>query len=352
MQEAARLQNRFQERLVALLNGRATSRAARALAILAPERALRRAIPGLMAGYEQLRATLAQQTEVGPWEIIPVPPYEDHHPQVRSIMEGLAPIARWLSGAYVHGSLADGEQCAYSDFDGLVILRHEAFATPDRLLSMLQRLHQLQQTMTVLDPLQHHGWFVLTEADLAWHCEAYFPPVLFRHARSLLPGEAGNVRLRCRDSRAEASAAFSSLAEAVHRKTTRLAPPADAFALKSLLSQFMLLPALYLQCRDGQGVYKKLSYNLARTDFGEDLWQPMERVSAIRREWHYTLEPWRHHLLTRWPAGRRITTRWCAPAIPPALGAKLTPSLWAGMARLTEAMQARIPPTPARKGAG
>lgn len=340
MDAAATLQNRFQDSLAALLNGRLPSRAARALALLAPASAVGQVAPELATRYGKLRAILAEQTLASPWESLPVPAYTDGHPQVQAIMAGLLPIAPWLAGACVHGSLADGTQVAYSDFDGLVILRHEAFAHPDRLRGICMTLRGLERPMLALDPLQHHGWFVLTEADLAWHCEAYFPAALFRHARWLLPGD-GEVRLRRRDSRAETRAAFVGLAEAVRRKASRSAPATDMYALKSLLSQFMLLPALYLQARDGHGVYKRDSFALARPDFAPALWAPMDEVSAIRRDWHYDLEPWRRALLTRWPAGRRLTTRACPPPIPAAIRARLTPSLWAGMARLAGTMGER-----------
>lgn len=341
MDAPATLQNRFQESLVALLNGRLASRSAQVLSLLAPARAVDQAAPALVARYAELRTRLAEQSAAGPWESIPVRAYADRQPQVRAIMAGLAPIAPWLAGACVHGSLADGSHVPYSDFDGLVILRHEALATPDGFRQVCLALRRLQQPMIELDPLQHHGWFVLTEADLSWHCEAYFPAALFRHARWLLPGD-GQVRLRCRDSRAETRAAFTGLAEAVRRKTSRLPPPADMFALKSLLSQFMLLPALYLQCRDGRGVYKRESFDLARRDFSAAEWAPMDEVSAIRRDWHYPLAPWRRALLTRWPAGRRLTTRGCPPPIPADLQARLTPALRAGMARLATAMGERL----------
>jgi len=333
-------QNHFQLALSAFINGRAPSRASRALACIAPQPVFGRLSPGLVSGYRQLRQVLPAPSGAG--QQVRAPLYDGSNASVLQIMDGLHPLRDHLAGAYVHGSMADGEYNGYSDFDGLVILASSAFESAATLHHVGNALRSLQQPMIELDPLQHHGWFVLTEADLGWHCEAVFPLELFRYSRSLLSDKGMELTLYCRDSREESVEAFRSLAAAVRRKAVLLPAPTDMFALKSLLSQIMLLPALYLQARNGRGVYKKHSFGLAQSDFAPALWWPMDQVSALRRDWHYELAPWRRAALTGWLAGRRITTRWCAPPIPPDLRQRLTRELWTATATLVEAMEGRL----------
>lgn len=332
----ASLQNAFQADLSRFLAGRRDGRRQQLAALLWPGAADQRGAATLVARYGELRPRLAAH-RAGPVEIT-MPAYTGNQPQVRAIMDGLADIADLLCGACVHGSLGSDEAVAYSDFDGLVILRHRAFESAQSLAQVTARLRELQRCMLQLDPLQHHGWFVLTEADLDAYCDAYFPAALFSHARSLLPGVGGPLMLRPRDSRAERREAFTALARATVDRLTQDRPPDDMYALKSRLSEIMLLPALYVQARDDRGVFKKESFDLARRDFARDLWAPMVAISAIRADWHYEPGPLRRALLTRPLAARRLVTRWLSPPVPADLKARLTPALWAATARLVNAM--------------
>ena len=51
----------------------------------------------------------------------------------------------------------------YSDFDALVIIADATFESANTLAKLCQELNQLSQHFYQYDPLQHHGWFVLTE---------------------------------------------------------------------------------------------------------------------------------------------------------------------------------------------
>jgi hypothetical protein len=270
--------------------------------------------------------------------------YDGGNPQARTLMGELGTLEPFLAGAYVHGSVATGEEIAYSDFDALVILRDAALGSPATLARVALRLGALRRRMFEYDPLQHHGWFVLAESDLHNYCEAWFPSVLFRHSRSLLPVVGTRVTIRPRDSAVEYRAAFADLAASTLRRIEVGPPSGNAYALKGLLSQFMLLPSLYLQARDGTAVFKRESFALAAMDFPADLWRAMERVSAARLAWQYELSALQRYLLTHRVAQRRLVTRWLRPTTTAALRAMLPPDLWITAARLVRAMQARIEP--------
>ena len=125
------------------------------------------------------------------------------------------------------------------------------------------------------------------------------------------------------------------------------APPLhNAYRLKGLLSQFMLLPSLYLQARDGTAVFKKESFAIAARDFEPRDWSAMERVSAARLAWHCELTAMQRYALTRCVAQRPLVTRWLRPAVPAALRDTLTADLWTAAARLIRAMQARVAVSP------
>jgi hypothetical protein len=309
------------------------------LSMLAPETACRREAAGIIAAF---RASAPARRPAGTAVEVTVPVYNGSNRQARDLMRGLAPLEPMLAGAYVHGSIATGEEVAYSDFDALIILRDAAFEAPAVLGRLAARLGELRWLMFEYDPLQHHGWFVLAEGDLQNYCQAWFPIVLFAHARSMLPQTGTRLTICPRDSAAEYRAAFSALADSTLRQIEAGPPLRNAYALKGLLSQFMLLPSLYLQARDGTAVFKRESFALAAMDFPAATWDAMERVSSLRLAWYYELSGLQRLALTRTLPVRRLLTRWLAPSVAPAVRERLTPGLWHNMGILVRAMQERV----------
>jgi hypothetical protein len=257
-------------------------------------------------------------------------------------MAALAPLEPWLEGAYAHGSTGTNEEVPYSDLDALVILGDRAFESARALTDLAARLGSLQRIMFDFDPLQHHGWFVLTAADLDWYCDAYFPAELFRHARSLLPVTGGLVNVRPRESGREIREAFAALATATIRELESGRIPSDAYRLKGTLSRILLLPCLYLQARHGTGVFKKASFAAAAAEFPPALWAVMDEISAVRAAWTFAPPAWQRLLLTRPVASRRLIARSLRTTVPAAVRSRLTPELWQAVVRLVRAMQARV----------
>ncbi len=279
----------------------------------------------------------------GPPREVEVAGYEGPDAPVRRMMAYLArQLTNDLLGAYVHGSLGTYEALTYSDFDALVILKNEVFSTPRRLEAAAWKLSRAQSIMLDFDPLQHHGWFVLTEAELSAYPDDAFPVVLFDYAKSLLSERGRRLTLRVQDVPEARHAAFRELSSRIVDSIACGRHPSNMYALKLLLSQFMLLPALYVQARDGRGVYKKFSFDLARADIAPDEWAVMDEVSTLRATWSVMLSPIQRFVLTRTHPTRRAAARWLAPAIPSSVRRLLTPGFYRRMQMLALRMRQRL----------
>src|SRR5262245_25938389 len=126
-----------------------------------------------------------------------IEPYSRRHPQVLEMQEYLRHhLEESLAEAVVHGSLGTGEEMAYSDFDALVVLRDVVFDSSSLLVYTARRLHAARSIMYRMDPLQHHGWFVLAESHLKQYPVTYFPPELFAWSRSLLYAGGRSLDIR------------------------------------------------------------------------------------------------------------------------------------------------------------
>ena len=277
-----------------------------------------------------------------PERVLSVNPYQGNNKHVQAMIQYLNQHLRDdLYGAYVHGSLGTGDEIAYSDFDALVILLHDVFESPGRLQRVARKLNAARAIMVDFDPLQHHGWFTLTEAHLNRYPEHYFPLVLFDYAKSLL-SHGGDLKMVVSHSTAEMRQAFQSVVDGVIGKLERKCYPTNTYELKSLLSEFMLIPTLYLQAKNEEGVFKKESFRLARKDFPTDDWTIMDEVSEIRSEWKSEISLLKRWIMSRANSFGRYYAKRFAPAIPPKLQRKLTSAFYIRMKNLAILMKKKI----------
>ncbi len=247
-----------------------------------------------------------------------------------------------LFGVYVHGSLGTYEEISYSDFDALVIIRNEVLENHKRLSYVAKKLYDARKIMHKMDPLQHHGWFVLTESDLIDYPQTYFPWEIFKYARSLLPDKGLNIKLSFDHGKQDYKTPFLELALGIRFQLENNGYPGNMYQLKGLLSRFMLLPALYCQARDRKGVFKKFSFDAARKDFLASDWAIMDEVSDIRSNWHFLLGPVRRYIMTRRSPLWLRFKRKVGPRIPPGLKSKLTAGFYQRIFDLIEQMEKKL----------
>jgi hypothetical protein len=248
-----------------------------------------------------------------------------------------------LLGAYVHGSLGTYEEIPYSDFDALVIIKDEVFENTKRLSQVALKLIKAKKIMYEMDPLQHHGWFILTENDLKNYPQTYFPHELFEYARSIFPEKGSKLKIYFNPEDQDYKKPFFDLTNSIIKQIELGRIPKNVYQLKGILSQFMLLPALYVQARDKKSVYKKYSFDMAKKDFSEEDWEIMDEISEIRENWHYKMNPIKKKLFTITnPAYRKLITRYFSPKIPNDIKNKLKPEFYNRIKELCKIMSDKI----------
>ncbi|MCB9211464.1 MAG: hypothetical protein H6609_19030 [Ignavibacteriales bacterium] len=207
----------------------------------------------------------------------------------------------YLLECMVHGSLGTYEEINYSDFDGLVIIRNEVINNKARLLKVCYYLNQSLKIIYKFDPLQHHGWFLLTEADLDNYPNDYFPLELFEYSKSIYSnGQA--IKIVMNDN-LNYKKGFIDLSSSIKKKIDKLRTSnnelksLNIYQLKGLLSQIMLLPSLYLQAKNSKGIFKKFSFDELRKEFGNKYFV-MDTISSLRLAWNYKLNAVQKFMLT------------------------------------------------------
>ncbi len=190
-----------------------------------------------------------------------------------------------IQSLFVHGSYSTQDNNAYSDLDALVIIKKHAVEDTDELYGLGLVAISSYRYLLAADLLQHHGHFVLTEIDLEYYCDAYFPRILFDYATELYSAGPLNVRY-VRSCHAEAFAHLKKMCLRFTQSWDRRALSL-AYYLKLQLSCFMIIPALLMQAL-GRPCYKRESFMLAKPLFTPAVWRVMDEVSDLRRTWRQT----------------------------------------------------------------
>jgi len=200
----------------------------------------------------------------------------------RFIVEKLEP---YLTGAYIHGSLSTMDYTGYSDLDTLFIIKQEALEDPQKIKKLEKLFIRSTRFLYQFDPLQHHGHFFLLESDLRNYNQSFLPLSTIKLSTSLL-NKGTRLELSIRNFDGASKQRFMNSLQIVRRyilnDSKKLVTP---YYLKVLFSHFMLLPVLFLQLK-GEYVSKKDSFEILERDIPLNIWQSIEQVSAIRREWN------------------------------------------------------------------
>ncbi len=204
------------------------------------------------------------------------------HPAVSAMRRALAPLDQDVS-VYVHGSTASGDRTPFSDLDDLVVVHADAWSSYTRFAAAARRLEGVARQMEVLDPLQHHGHWVVTDLDLRCLDESVMPLVVLEGAVQICgPRE---LRARARTDGAGFTRVMWGILQEVRRETLALmAGELNLFGLKDLISGISLLPALTFQSR-GRMVDKLTAIRRCEELFSEEALPAIRWATCIRQEW-------------------------------------------------------------------
>lgn len=190
-----------------------------------------------------------------------------------------------VSDIIVFGSHARGSTTGFSDLDAILVVEDWAAEDPSALRSLRPRVIAVQRQILRFQPMQHHGFLVVTPKLLRRAQDALqMPPEALAETRSVC-GRAVEATL---DQRATSGGTRDSLNQLVAAVAAPSAWPSHPWRLHRLVSMYQLLPSLYLQA-SGRAVPKWDSFEQAREAFSE-AWWPYDVLREAREVW--PREPW------------------------------------------------------------
>jgi hypothetical protein len=186
---------------------------------------------------------------------------------------------------YLHGSLSTLDFCNYSDVDALCVVKKSTIKAPKLLCALQKKFIAIRRYFYQFDFLQHHGCFMITEYDLEYYPQTYFPLELFKYSTAIFQDDAG-LNFRTRDCQVERINTLFRHVHFIRQSWLNRSFPKNLYSLKQYLSTLMLLPALYLQAK-GNYCYKKYSFALCKKDFDPSAWTVINEATDIRDRWSF-----------------------------------------------------------------
>lgn len=204
---------------------------------------------------------------------------------IQRLAAGLPPGATPL----LFGSLAeDGPWPAYADADLALWLNADAWRDAGCLMATARAVRDAMPLMMHIDPLQHHGPYLLFDFERAAYCESLLPLATLRRATAL---RGGPLSLACAPPLEDRALALASLVGLV-RGTRNLAGRgrmlADRYMAKYITSLVLLAPAA-AQGALGEPVEKGESFVRIKGRLGEKALETLEGFERVRREWHWAI---------------------------------------------------------------
>lgn len=207
-------------------------------------------------------------------------------PRIGKMPAIFAPIqAQDLPGVslFLHGSMADLQYTPFSDVDDLVVLRRAAWQDPASLMNTATLLAQVAREYQNVDPLQHHGHWVLTEFDLLLYDQSYMPLVVLDEAVRIAGEPQINSRIYHDNTGfiKNASNTIQSLNGKLAKATRE--GGLNAFELKGLVGEIAIMPAYLFQAR-GEMLSKPEAIGRADELYSPRALKALEWATLVREE--------------------------------------------------------------------
>lgn len=197
-----------------------------------------------------------------------------------------------ILGSYLFSSLATKDYVkSWSDLDSLLILRKETLLDSNKIIQLRMTLLDSLRYHSLIQPLLTHGYFILTEIDLNFYPETFFPLILFKHSLTLSDSNPSlNIQIRNSNLWGPLMSHIQFLDNIIDQNiNSNQSISTRRFEIKlstyfRFLHSILMLPLLYLQVK-GKHCYKRDSFEQVREEVGYELFKPVDLVSKIRSSW-------------------------------------------------------------------
>lgn len=201
---------------------------------------------------------------------------------------------------YVHGSYADGTTSSFSDIDDLVVIDDSMLARRE-YMRLVRRLNRIDMDFCRIDPLQHHGHWIISRSELECYDNSFLPLWLLRDAINVV----GEPKLSAKIDKCATVEGLRRNIKATCENIERLGSKLidgniTAYEMKCLVGSFALMPAFLFQM-SGADRNKPESIKFASKFYSPISMECIAWSTNCRSNWSAVTETFRFKLFSWLP---------------------------------------------------
>lgn len=236
--------------------------------------------------WKRLTSKAHHKHHEGPVKDITVSVYDGNNAtalRIRKFLEEFRHPA--IKAAIVQGSIATGEETAFSDFDGILIIDKDAIQNKRQLSDLHKIVHESAHLMKKQDVLQHHGWSILLKQEFKRYPDAELPSVLLEKGKMLFPAESYKISIVIDPEFQDYLILYENLCNGIYRRLDHSNTFQSNYHTKLLVSECLLLPAAFLQAIEKKSIWKGDSFERIVNYLPAEQMRTINTISDIRSNW-------------------------------------------------------------------
>lgn len=185
---------------------------------------------------------------------------------------------------FIHGSWADGTNNSFSDIDNFIIINENKF-TNNKLKSLIQILNKIDMKMCRIDPLQHHGHWIVLKGDLLNYDNSYIPLFILKNAKIVVGNKNFDFFLNTSElEKRKKKNLLATINSIRNNGELFLEGKMNVYQFKAFISSISLIPPLIFQHKNIE-LSKKEAISRADEVFSIEAHKVMMWATQIRSNW-------------------------------------------------------------------
>lgn len=190
-----------------------------------------------------------------------------------------------IKNSIIHGSYGDNTTTPFSDLEITLFLNDDILTSKSKariLASWVKK--KLNPLLLRIDPLQHHSAFYIWQGLLDAYNQDILPLSAYKYAWAI---KDETIRVKCHHQKTTESLKLrytSTAKKIIASKKNFFSYGVSPYAIKRLISNFVLLPAFYYQAK-GMQYSKSDSLKKIRQLEIHEINEALDLATAIRSEW-------------------------------------------------------------------
>jgi len=186
---------------------------------------------------------------------------------------------------FLHGSWADNTNNSFSDIDDFIIIDESKFCS-SRLKKLIKTLNRIDMKMCRIDPLQHHGHWIVSKQELLNYDNSYIPLFVLKESKLLTGFSVIKSRINNDITKEGVRRNITNMISSVRKSGNLLLEGTiNYYQFKAFISSISLIPPLLFQYNNIE-ITKKNAIHRANELFTNEALCMILWASEIRKNWH------------------------------------------------------------------